>query len=89
MLVGCDVFRREPFIATFKARGGSFDFVLIAIHTDPDEAAQEISHLPGVVEYAKGSYRGEGDFIVLGDLNADCSYLKEDGASPLRATGCV
>ncbi len=28
---------------------------------------------------------GEGDFIVMGDLNADCSYFNENSQSPLRS----
>jgi len=81
---GADPFHREPFIAHFKAAGGSFNFVLIVIHADPDEATEEINALPTVVEYARGKYQGEDDFIILGDLNADCNYFDEDGQSPLR-----
>lgn len=80
-----DLFQREPYVAEFKARNGNFDFVLITIHTDPNSATQEINDLPAVVENAKGRYRGEGDFIVLGDLNADCEYFNENSGSPLRS----
>ncbi|KPQ43994.1 MAG: Endonuclease/Exonuclease/phosphatase family protein [Candidatus Methanoperedens nitroreducens] len=81
-----DVFQREPYISEFKARNGSFDFVLITIHTDPDTATQEINDLPAVVENAKSRYQGEGDFIILGDLNADCNYFNENSGSPLRSS---
>ena len=37
-----DLFHREPFMAYFKLKNGSFDFVLINIHTDPDDATKEI-----------------------------------------------
>lgn len=80
-----DVFHREPFVASFKAKMGSFDFVLIAVHTDPDEATQEINALPEVVEDARARFQSEGDFIVLGDLNADCSYFNENALSLLRS----
>lgn len=80
-----DIFHREPYIAEFKAKNGNFDFVLITIHTDPDEATQEINDLPRVVDDAKGRFQGEDDFIVMGDLNADCSYFKEDSQSPLKS----
>lgn len=80
-----DMFQREPYVAEFKAKNGSFDFVLITIHTDPDTATQEINDLPKVVEDVKSKYQEEGDFIVMGDLNADCTYFNENGQSPLRS----
>jgi len=81
-----DLFQREPYVSEFKARNGNFDFVLMTIHTDPDTATQEINDLPAVVENAKGRYQGEGDFIILGDLNADCDYFNENSQSPLRSS---
>jgi deoxyribonuclease-1-like protein len=81
-----DIFQREPYVSEFKAKNGNFDFVLITIHTDPDMATQEINDLPKVVEDAKSRYQGEGDFIVMGDLNADCDYFKESSQSPLRSS---
>lgn len=80
-----DLFEREPYVANFKMENGNFDFVLIAIHADPDTAEQEISDLPMVVEEAKSRYQGEGDFVILGDLNADCDYFDENSQSPLRS----
>ena len=80
-----DLFQREPYVSEFKAKNGNFDFVLVTIHTDPDTATQEINDLPKVVEDAKSRYQGEGDFIIMGDLNADCSYFQENGQSPLRS----
>jgi deoxyribonuclease-1-like protein len=81
-----DLFQREPYVAEFKARNGKFDFVLITIHTDPNTATEEINDLPAVVENAKGRYQGEDDFIILGDLNADCDYFNENSGSPLRSS---
>ena len=80
---GTDSFHREPYIASFRALGGNFDATFITIHTDPDEATEEINGLSAVVEYAQGSYPDEADFIVMGDLNADGSYFDEDGGSTL------
>ena len=83
-----DIFSRNPYIAEFRAVAGSFDFVLISIHTAPDDATQEINALHDVVQDAQAHFKDEKDFIVLGDFNADCSYFDEDNmASPLRA-GC-
>jgi len=78
-----DIFQREPYVAEFKVKNGNFDFALVTIHTDPDTATQEINDLPKVVDDAKSKYPDEGDFIIMGDLNADCSYFKENGQSPL------
>jgi len=80
-----DLFEREPYVAEFKARNGNFDFLLITIHTDPDTATQEINDLSVVVENAKGRYQNESDFIILGDLNADCDYFNENNQSQLRS----
>ena len=80
---GIDQFHREPYLASFKALGGNFDATFITIHTDPDEATEEINGLGAVVEYAQGTYPDEQDFIVMGDLNADGSYFDEDGGSTL------
>jgi deoxyribonuclease-1-like protein len=83
-----DPFHREPYIASFKALdGNNFDVTLMVIHTDPDEATEEINALDAVVEYAQSVYTDEQDFIVMGDLNADCSYFDEDSSSTLSSTG--
>ncbi len=80
-----DLFQREPYISEFKTKNGNFNFVLITIHTDPDTATQEINDLPKVVEDARSKYQGEGDFIIMGDLNADCNYFDENGQSSLKS----
>ena len=73
-----DLFHREPFVASFSMVNGDFDFVLAAIHTDPDDATEEINSLPLVIEDAKDHFPGELDIILLGDFNADCSYFDEN-----------
>jgi hypothetical protein len=75
---GTDPFHREPYIASFVAVNGSSDVTLIVIHTDPDEASEEITALDAVVNYTQNEYPDEQDFIVMGDLNADCSYFDEN-----------
>jgi len=83
---GTDHIHREPFIAKFKSKAGAFDFVLITIHTDPDDATQEIDALVAVLNDAKTKYPDERDFIILGDLNADCTYYDEDRENPIPDT---
>ena len=84
--IGTDPFHREPFIASFKALNGDLDATLITIHIDPDEATEEINSLDAVVKYAQSVYPDEDDFIVMGDLNADCSYFDEDSTSTLSSS---
>jgi hypothetical protein len=81
-----DIFHREPFIAKFKTKTGNYEFVLITIHTDPDDATNEINSLDKVINDAKAHFPDEDDFIVLGDLNADCDYYNEnDNSSAIRS----
>ena len=83
---GTDPFHRQPYIASFRAVNGNFDATFIVIHTDPDEATDEINGLGAVVEFAPGSYPDEQDFIVMGNLNADGSYYDEDGTSSMSGS---
>lgn len=71
-----DVFHREPLAGHFKAKHGKFDFVLVTIHTDPDEALEEIQVLADTITDAAARFN-EPDVIALGDFNADCSYYDE------------
>jgi endonuclease/exonuclease/phosphatase family metal-dependent hydrolase len=82
---GSDDFHREPFIAAFSSTEGNFDAVLMVIHTDPDEATEEINALDDVLAYSQSIYPEEKDFIILGDLNADGSYFDEDSTNDLDA----
>ena len=68
-------FERPPYIAQFRERSSRQDLALIGIHVDPDEAYYEIESLHAVSNYVNRSLR-EPDIIVLGDLNADCTYLR-------------
>jgi len=68
-----DLFHREPLMARFSTDAG--DFVLIVIHTDPDETRQEMADLPKAIDFARAAYPDERDFILMGDMNADCSYF--------------
>ncbi|MEL4304338.1 exonuclease/endonuclease/phosphatase family protein [Methanococcoides sp. LMO-2] len=80
---GTDPFHRQPYISSFSAVGGDYDAVLMVIHTDPDEATEEINALDDVLEYAQMSYPDEGDFVIMGDFNADGNYFDEDSSSDL------
>ncbi|MDH5231958.1 MAG: endonuclease/exonuclease/phosphatase family protein [Gammaproteobacteria bacterium] len=67
-----DQFEREPFVAYIEIN--NLTVSLIAIHVKPNEALDEINNLPLVYEDAI-SKNNDLDAIILGDLNADCTYL--------------
>jgi endonuclease/exonuclease/phosphatase family metal-dependent hydrolase len=69
-----DLFQREPYLARFKVLNGNFSFVLVNIHTRPEQAVEEICALEGVIDWARTIYPNEDDFIALGDFNGGCSY---------------
>jgi len=80
-------------MAYFKIKNNSFDFVLINIHTDPDEATREINSLTLAALKARELFN-DRDIIILGDLNADCRrgdayFDEEDFSSPLRASDYI
>ena len=66
-----DYFERPPFMAEFNIE--SHPYVIMVIHTKPTDAQEEIKHLQDVVVYAENYYSTD-DIIIMGDLNADCSY---------------
>lgn len=74
-----DRIHREPLIGTFRIRdaGGKepFQFTLINIHTDPDEAEWEVAQTAEVYRFVKSYNQDEDDVIVLGDLNVAAPKL--------------
>jgi len=70
-----DEFEREPIVATF--RSDNFDFSVVGCHIKPDDAERELRALSAAVDEIIAANPGERDVIVLGDLNADGSYLDE------------
>jgi endonuclease/exonuclease/phosphatase family metal-dependent hydrolase len=81
-----DLLHREPLVGSFRVRGPqpgeAFTFTLVNIHTDPDEARQEVDALAQVERAVRADGRGEDDVIVLGDLNADELELGALGQVP-------
>ncbi len=67
-----DSFEREPAVAYIDLAG--LTLTLIAIHADPDTVALELNRLIPVYEDAV-QRTGDSDAIILGDFNADCSFL--------------
>ena len=79
-----DLLQREPLVGWFRARGPApeqaFTFSLVTIHTDPDETDQELDVLDDVFFKVRDDQRrGEDDVILLGDLNAKATNLRQVG----------
>lgn len=70
-----DTFEREPLVATFRADG--FDFTVVMCHIKPDHAEAELQALAEAVDPVLDANPSEQDIILLGDFNADGSYLNE------------
>jgi endonuclease/exonuclease/phosphatase family metal-dependent hydrolase len=80
-----DDYQREPFLAFFSAVDSSFMFSVFSIHTKPKEAYSEIEALLNVgndfnekfISCSSGYCDFMKNVILLGDFNADCSYLSD------------
>ncbi|NXU20620.1 DNAS1 protein, partial [Pardalotus punctatus] len=72
---GTDTFSREPFIVKFSSPTTQVqEFVLVPLHSEPSHAAQEIDALYDVYTDVIDKL-GTNDILLLGDFNADCSYV--------------
>jgi deoxyribonuclease-1-like protein len=67
-----DRWERPPIRSTFEKDG--YHFTVYNIHTKPDDAQKEISKLEELVRGEMVSSDVKGNVIIIGDLNADCSY---------------
>lgn len=68
-----DLFERPPYEAGFRI--GNYTLKSYIIHTKPTEAEKEISNLQ---LYVTSNQKEGENIVVLGDLNADCSYFKRN-----------
>lgn len=64
-----DWWERPPIKTTFNING--YELTTYNIHAKPDDVQQELFYLEQIVS-------NNGNVIVLGDLNADCSYYNND-----------
>ncbi|KAL3853677.1 hypothetical protein ACJMK2_017200, partial [Sinanodonta woodiana] len=58
-------------------------FVLVGVHIKPEDAVAEIGHMYNVYLDILGHWPGVKNVLVMGDLNADCSYASENDLRPL------
>jgi endonuclease/exonuclease/phosphatase family metal-dependent hydrolase len=81
-----DALHREPLVVQFRVRGPprdqAFTYTLVNIHTDPDEADEEVDVMADVYHVVRQASRGEDDVILLGDFNASDRQLGRLGQIP-------
>ncbi|XP_067908417.1 deoxyribonuclease gamma-like [Heterodontus francisci] len=79
-----DVFAREPFVVWFSSRSAMVkDFVIIPQHTRPGSSVSEINALYDVYMEMKQRWRAKY-FILMGDFNADCDYVRKKEWTNIR-----
>ena len=81
-----DHLHREPLIARFRTKTAPmqqpFSFILVNIHTDPDETKTELDALGHVYQAVQKNGWREDDVILLGDLNVSHKKLGLLGKVP-------
>ncbi|XP_056156873.1 deoxyribonuclease 1 like 4, tandem duplicate 1 [Lampris incognitus] len=79
-----DIFARDPYILRFKCPCTVLkDLVLIPVHTKPDDSDRELDELYDVFQDVKRKWRTD-NIMILGDFNADGSYLSKKDMRDLR-----
>jgi endonuclease/exonuclease/phosphatase family metal-dependent hydrolase len=74
--MGNDVYEREPWVGLFETMDGK-DFAVVGLHAAPEAAEEEISHLDVVLADVRARF-DESDILLMGDLNAGCTYLSPE-----------
>lgn len=69
-----DLFEREPLIAYWKFLPNNEEFFTIGLHSKPEDVFNEMQALYNVYYYAEDYFRNNKS-ILMGDFNADCTYL--------------
>nr|BAD73859.1 deoxyribonuclease I [Heterodontus japonicus] len=81
---GHDIFSREPFLVKFSSPYSAVhDFVIMPQHTSPSLAIKEIDALYDVFFDARRKL-GTDNMLIMGDLNAACSYVKPADWADIR-----
>ena len=82
-----EAFTKPPFAGWFKAKQGSFSFVLVNVSIRARRALKEVAELHKVTDWARKNYEGEDDFITLGDFNTSCQYANPTQLDELAFRG--
>ena len=83
----CPAFERPPFIASFVHKETSTSIMAIGVHASPERAVGEISMLATVYTDASARFKNT-NAIIMGDFNADCSYVLKSEWKCARDANC-
>ncbi|VDP66771.1 unnamed protein product [Echinostoma caproni] len=76
-------FERPPMQAHVTPKSAGIpNFELLVVHLDPQKVAEEMEALYDVAEEIKA--KGKQNIMILGDMNAGCSYLSKKAKRNLR-----
>ena len=62
---------------------GPQDFVLVGVHVSPSDAVAEINALDDVRQAVYNKFNQKA-ILIMGDFNADCSYVSNAESSKLK-----
>ncbi|XP_067933940.1 deoxyribonuclease-1-like [Watersipora subatra] len=76
---GTDAFSREPFgiLINSDITGDLKKFGILGVHIAPEEAVEELNALVDVFTAARENW-GVDDVMIMGDFNADCTYVSDE-----------
>jgi hypothetical protein len=80
-----DLFEREPLIAYWHFLPTNEEFFTIGLHSKPEDAFNELQALYNVYYFAE-DYFHNNKSILMGDFNADCTYLSDSQFNQLSIT---
>ena len=73
-LQNAELIQAKPLIAQFSAIDGTFDFVLINVHSESENAISVLDFIDRAVIESQQYFSDEGDFIVIGSLKLGCNF---------------
>uniref|UniRef100_A0A3B1J497 Deoxyribonuclease n=1 Tax=Astyanax mexicanus TaxID=7994 RepID=A0A3B1J497_ASTMX len=79
-----DAFDREPYIMRLASTNTVVkDWVMIPVHTKPEDSEKELDELYDVVEAVRKKWTTD-NIMILGDFNADGGYMSKKKMKSLR-----
>ncbi|XP_071101873.1 deoxyribonuclease-1-like [Haliotis cracherodii] len=81
-----DLFEREPYSVLIEVQtgaGGSLRMALTGVHIKPDDAVHELQVMETVYNDTKNAF-GTENMLIMGDMNADCRYVKSSELSSIN-----
>lgn len=78
-----DIFHREPIVAQITTKSKRSSLTLVGLHSDPDDVPEELAEMANVYTWAvQQGYSSKA--LMMGDFNADCTYLKSSEYSSIQ-----